>query len=414
MDESYDHIVRDFADLENFARYIVENPGKAALQAGAYALGHGRFWNDAPHRPEAGVTTPALTSLKVRHFRCFEAREVEFAPGLNFIVGPNARGKTSLHEAACILLRLASPRVQRLAPVIQHGRRGFVVDGCFGARHLQFYYSAGRKKLALDSVEQKSAEEYLRIARVMWFSNADIEIARGAGEVRRRFLDFLAVQMEPGYRPALRDYERALRSRNLLLKSPTPRWREIAAFDVPLLAAGATMAATRRRLVAELQPEATAAHSMVSRTREALRLEYVPGGGEDLSTALKAAEREDARLRQTTVGPHRDELAFFLNEIPAADFASEGQQRTLVLALRLGAARLLERHHGAPPVLLLDDIFGELDLDRRSALLDALPAGAQKLVTTTHLDWLPAGLGACVLSLGPPEEEAGASSPPAA
>jgi DNA replication and repair protein RecF len=335
----------------------------------------------------------------VRHFRCFDSRAVEFAPGLNFIVGPNARGKTSLLEAACILLRLASPRVQRLAPVIQHGRRGFVVDGYFGVRHLQFYYSAGRKKLALDSVEQKSAEEYLRLARVMWFSNADIEIARGAGEVRRRFLDFLAVQMEPGYRAALRDYERALRSRNLLLKSPSPRWREIAAFDAPLLAAGTTVAEVRRRIVAELQPEASAAHGTVSGTREALRLAYVPGGAEDFPTALKAAEREDARLRQTTVGPHRDELTFFLNETPAADFASEGQQRTLVLALRLGAARLLERRHGEPPVLLLDDIFGELDLNRRGALLAALPAGSQKLITTTHLDWLPTGLSERVIDV---------------
>lgn len=326
---------------------------------------------------------------------------MEFAPGLNFIVGPNAHGKTSLLEAACILLRLASPRVQRLAPVIQHGRRGFVVDGYFGARHLQFYYSAGRKKLALDSVEQKSAEEYLRIARVMWFSNADIEIARGAGEVRRRFLDFLATQMEPGYRAALRDYERALRSRNLLLKSPTPRWREIAAFAEPLLSAGARVAVVRQRLVAELQPEASTAHAAVSQTREALRLEYVPGGGEDFPAALKAAEREDARLRQTTVGPHRDELAFFLNGITATDFASEGQQRTLVLALRLGAARLLERKYGEPPVLLLDDIFGELDLDRRAALLATLPAGAQKLITTTHVDWLPQGVEAQVLTLGP-------------
>ena len=342
----------------------------------------------------------SLSKLLVRHFRCFASREVEFAPGLNFIVGPNAQGKTSLLEAACILLRLASPRVQRLAPAIQHGQRGLVVDGYLGPRHLQFYYSAGRKKLALDSVEQKSAEEYLQLGRVMWFSNADIEIARGTSDVRRRFLDFLAAQLEPSYRPSLRDYERALRARNLLLKAPTPRWREIAAFDAPLVASGERIAAVRRRLVAELQPEAMAAHALVSGACEALRLEYQPGGGEDFPAALKAAEREDARLRQTTVGPHRDELAFFLNEVPAADFASEGQQRTLVLALRLGAARLLERKHGVPPLLLLDDIFGELDLGRRSALLAALPAGAQKIVTTTHLDWLPAGLGEHILLLG--------------
>ena len=163
---------------------------------------------------------------------------MEFAPGLNFIVGPNAHGKTSLLEAACILLRLQSPRVTRLAHVIQHERRGFVVDGYFGPRHLQFYFSRERKKLALDEVEQKNAREYLEIARVVYFANSDIELVRGSGEARRRFLDFVAAQRDGTYRQALRDYERALRSRNLLLKSASPRWREIAAFDEPLLSRG--------------------------------------------------------------------------------------------------------------------------------------------------------------------------------
>ena len=340
-----------------------------------------------------------LSRLKVRHFRCFEAREAEFAPGLNLIVGPIAHGKTSLLEAACILLRLQSPRVTRLAHVIQHDRRGFVVDGYVGPRHLQFYFSRERKKLALDEVEQKSAQEYLHIARLVYFSNSDIELVRGSGEARRQFLDFFAAQRDASYRRALRDYERALRSRNLLLKSSSPRWREIAAFDEPLLAAGQRIAAARELLLRELQPEADAAHHAISGARENLRIEYARSGGEDFPAVLKAAREEDARLRQTSVGPHRDDVQFFLNE-RASDLASEGQQRTIVLALKLGAAHLLTRHFEAPPVLLLDDIFGELDLARRSALLATLPADAQKLVATTHLVWLPEGLEPRVLRLG--------------
>jgi len=345
-----------------------------------------------------------LTRLKLRHFRCFEAREVEFGDGFNFIVGPNAQGKTSLLEAACVLLRLQSPRITRLAHAIQHERRGFVVDGYFsprdgGPRHLQFYFSRERKKLALDEVEQKTARDYLEIGRVVWFSNADIDIVRGSSEGRRRFLDFVAAQRESGYRKWLRDYERALRSRNLLLKSPSPRWREVAAFDEPLLAAGNQITATRRRLLAELQPEANVAHAAISGAREGLRLEYQPAAGADFAATLAAAQAEDARLRQTSVGPHRDDVRLLLDEM-AVEFASEGQQRTLVLALRLGAARLFERHFGVPPVLLLDDIFGELDVSRRNALLAALPAGAQKIITTTHLDWMPPGSEARVLRLG--------------
>jgi DNA replication and repair protein RecF len=344
-----------------------------------------------------------LRSLKLRHFRCFAAREVEFAPGRNFIVGPNAQGKTTLLEAACVLLRLQSPRITRLVHAIQHERRGFVVDGYFCERHLQFYFSRERKKLALDEVEQKTAREYLEVGRVVWFSNADIELVRGTGEGRRRFLDFVAVQRDGTHRKALRDYERALRSRNLLLKARSPRWREIAAFDEPLLASGNRVTEARRRLVAELQPEANAAHAAISGAREKLRLEYVPGGGEHFGATLAAAHDEDARLRQTSVGPHRDDVLFTLNEM-ASDYASEGQQRTLVLALKLGAARVLERHFGTPPVLLLDDIFGELDPERRNALLAALPAGAQQLITTTHLDWMPAGGDNRILRLGGGEE----------
>jgi len=340
-----------------------------------------------------------LASLKIRHFRCFAQFETEFAPGTNFIVGPNAHGKTSLLEAACILLRLQSPRISQLARVVQQGQRGFVTDGFFAGRHLQFYFSAQKKKLALDSVEQTNAKEWLQTGRVIWFGNDDIELVRGSAEKRRRFLDFVGMQRDAGYRSSLRSFEHALRSRNHLLKQPSPRWREIAAFDSPLTQHGGYVSAARRNLLAELQAHAEAAHFAISGRSESLRIEYVPGDLGDFFTALVSAKPEDARLRQTTVGPHRDEVRFFLNTLPADD-ASEGQQRTIVLALKLGAARLLERCFGAPPLLLLDDIFGELDPARRNALLSALPAEAQRIVTTTHLDWMSDAAGARVLRLG--------------
>jgi DNA replication and repair protein RecF len=183
------------------------------------------------------------------------------------------------------------------------------------------------------------------------------------------------------------------------LKSSSPRWREIAAFDELLLAAGQRVAEARARFFKELQPEAEAAHHAISGAREKLRIEYARSGGEDFPAALEAARKEDSRLRQTSVGPHRDDAKLLLNDQPA-ELGSEGQQRTLVLALKLGAARLLQRHYETPPVLLLDDTFGELDLTRRAALLATLPAEAQKLVTTTHLDWLPEGLEERVLEIG--------------
>jgi DNA replication and repair protein RecF len=302
-------------------------------------------------------------------------------------------------EGVCILLRLQSPRVATLARVIQHQRRGFVTDGYFGSRHLQFYYSRERKKLALDGVEQSGAREWLQIGRAIWFGNEDIEIVRGAGEQRRRFLDFVGVQWSSGYQVTLRAYQHALRSRNHLLKQPTQRWREIAAFDAPLIEHGNALTQARRELGHALQPLCSAAHLAISRHAETLAIAYIPGGTDDFAAALGEARSEDARLRQTTVGPHRDDLGFGLNGV-SSDDASEGQQRTLVLSLKVGAARLLEQKAGIPPVLLIDDIFGELDTDRRNALLAALPATSQRIITTTQLTWVPSTAGMHVVNLG--------------
>jgi DNA replication and repair protein RecF len=213
-------------------------------------------------------------------------------------------------------------------------------------------------------------------------------------------MDFVAMQIEPGYRAALRDYERALRSRNLLLKASPLRWQEIAAFNEPLVETGQRVAAARERLVAHLSEPVTAAHWEISGGgREALRCEYVSGSSSDFAAALHAAREDDARWRQTSVGPHRDDLNFFLNDMASA-YASEGQQRTLVLALKLGAARLLADHFAAPPLLLLDDTFGELDVSRRNALLSSFPPASQKLITTTHLDWMPGADAERVIRLG--------------
>jgi DNA replication and repair protein RecF len=327
-----------------------------------------------------------LTHLTLRHFRCFDTLGVEFKTPTTFIVGPNAQGKTSLLEAACVLLRLRSPRTTRLGLAIQHGKHGFVLDGHFDGRHMQLYFGRERKKLALDSVEQKTSGDYTQIALVVYFGNRDMDIVRGPSETRRRFVDFVAEQIDPIHRGRLRVYETALRSRNHLLKAPNVRWRQVAAFDAPLIEAGAAISGTRRRLVEQLQPQASDAHSAIS-GGERLEVRYECGCGEDFAAALEAARDDDARLRQTTVGPHRDDLVFFLNGT-SCDFASEGQQRTAALALRLGEATLLANQSGVFPLLLLDDIFGELDALRRNALLARLPPAAQKIVTTTNLDWM--------------------------
>jgi DNA replication and repair protein RecF len=332
-----------------------------------------------------------ITDLSLRHFRCFEKVECEFGAGMNVFVGENAQGKTSLLEGVCVLARLQSPRTTRLGEALQHGRRGFVADGHVEGRHLQFYYARERKKLALDSVVQTGTGDYLEVARVVWFGNADIDLVRGGAELRRRFLDFVGAQVNAGYRQTLRAYERALRSRNHLLKAARLDWREIGAFDGPLIEHGTALTEARAGLLRELEPHAAAGQEAMSGAAEELRLNYVKGSGENFAAALAAGREKDARLRQTGMGPHRDDVELLLNG-RGSQYASEGQQRAMAIALKLGQARLLEARAGRPPLMLLDDVFGELDLGRRQALIQHLPAGGQQLITTTHLEWLSGAL----------------------
>ncbi|MDQ2658936.1 MAG: DNA replication/repair protein RecF [Verrucomicrobiota bacterium] len=328
-----------------------------------------------------------LTELQLRDFRCFDALRVEFAPGFNFFVGQNGQGKTSILEAACVLLRLQSQRSSSLAPLIKIGGKSFALTGRLAEHDLEFRYSALRRKLAFDHVEQRSPAEYLRLGRVVSLANTDIELVRGGSEFRRRFLDFLGAQIEPGYRPTLRAYERALRSRNALLKSPQAKPRELAAYDLPLLEHGAKLSRMRARLVRLLAPFAAATHVEISGAAETLVLEFAPGNAEDFAADLARSAAQELRLRQTIVGPHRDDLALTIEGMPAAQFASEGQQRTAALALKIAQARVFAAEETTTPLLLIDDVFGELDLARRNRLLQALPTDAQKLVTATNMAW---------------------------
>ena len=339
-----------------------------------------------------------LSQIKLRDFRCFETLEVDLAPGPQFFTGDNAQGKTSILEAACVLLRLASPRATTLTPLVRAEARGFAVQGRYGSRQMQFYFNPERRKLALDGVEQSGTAEYLRVAQLVYFGNMDLALVQGSADGRRRFLDFLGSQIEPLYRASLRAYDRALRSRNRLLKAIPLRRREVEAYDGPLVEAGAMLMHLRRSLVAELAPWAARAHASIrvatSAVKEELTIAYEAGAGDDFAAGLADSRDEEARLRQTRVGPHRDDLVLNLDGRATATFGSEGQQRTVALSLKLAQAGLIEAVMKRSPLLLLDDIFGELDPARRNALLAALPAHAQQLITTTHLDWLsdaPAG-----------------------
>lgn len=330
-----------------------------------------------------------LLSLKLSQFRCFEQLRLELRPGVNALVGANAQGKTSILEAICVLLRLQSPRTSVMGELVRFGQNGFGVAGRWGRDELHVVFQR-RRRLQANGVDLAKTRDYLELSGlVVWMGNDDAELITGGGSPRRRYLDFLASQILPGYRSSLLAYERALQARNRLLKEDRLPWPEIDAYGQVLLRHGERLSDGRKWLVEMLNPLATRAQQAISGSKESLRLEYRSGSGQDFALALEEARAADAKRAQTTLGPHRDDLHLLVDERPAAKFASEGQQRTIALALKLAQVDLLHGAKASAPVLLIDDIFGELDPERRHALLAALPANGQKILTTTSTAWLP-------------------------
>lgn len=342
-------------------------------------------------RPYALRTVSHLSQLTLREFRCFESLCYEPGPSLNFITGPNAQGKTSILEAACMLLRLRSPRTSNNAEMVRFGGEGFALEGLVGAgeggTRLSLTCTPPTRILKLDGVVQSGTADYLAQGRIVWFGSEDLLLVNGPAERRRKLLDSAGLQLggkegAPTYGRDLKSYERALRSRNLLLREGKPR-NQIEAYDIPLSEVGDRLCTARRGLVDALAPLAASACASIS--GEKLELSYLAGADLPMREALEASRGEEIRLRQTRVGPQRDDVGVLLGRIPAGSFASEGQRRTIALALKLAVAALLTRENGTAPLLLLDDIFGELDPERRDALLAGMPPGSQVLLSTADL-----------------------------
>lgn len=337
---------------------------------------------------------PVISALRLQDFRCFAALSCELPGGLCAFVGQNAQGKTSILEAVCVLLRLQSPRARGRGDLVRFGAEAFGVAGDWDAHALKVAGARQRRELWLDGVRVEKASDYLKASGlVVWMGSEDRDLVKGGGEGRRRYLDFLGAQASPSYREASRAYERALRSRNALLRGPRPDRRSLDAYGAQLVRHGESIAAYRADLIARLGPLAAAGQRAVSGSGEALELEYRPNAAPGM-LASRLAESFDADLRRgaTQSGPHRDDLVIRVNGRAAGSFASEGQQRTVALALKLAQFELLRSLGNCLPVLLVDDVFGELDPGRRNALFGALPQGTQTLVTTTHLDWVDAAM----------------------
>ena len=338
-----------------------------------------------------------LRRLWVQEFRNLTASELVPAPGLTVLVGANGEGKTNLLEAVAYLATLSSFRgAPGEALVAQGAERAIVraeLDSDQPGRSAMTTVEAelrphGRDRVLIDRQKLRRAADLAGTVRVTVFSPDDLALVKDGPAHRRRYLDDLLAAGSPRLAAVGHDLDRVLRQRSTLLRQAGGRLSaEVAStldvWDAKLSELGERLGRARARLVDQLEPAVTKGYDQVALASARVTLSYeAPWRTQGLAAALAAARGTDVRRGVSTVGPHRDEVVFTIAGLPARTHASQGEQRSLALALRLAGHELLAATTGGPPLLLLDDVFSELDADRSAALLTHLPP-AQALLTTT-------------------------------
>jgi DNA replication and repair protein RecF len=363
-----------------------------------------------------------LTRLGLTDFRSYAAADVVLAPGVTTFTGANGQGKTNLVEAACYAATFASHRVATDAPLIRQGAERAILRAAIRSQGrdslLEIEINPGRaNRVRLNRAPVPRPREALGVLRCVLFAPEDLSIVKGDPDQRRRYLDDLLVASRPRLAGVRADYERVLRQRNALLKSAKARGgvppSAMEVWDDHLIAAGAELTAARVRLIADIQPLVGRCYSAVSGTERDTVMRYqlsavrqagsaVSGPDDEpdsdpaklavlLREALASRRRAELERGVSLVGPHRDELELQIGGLPSRGYASHGESWSLALALRLSAYQLL-RATGEDPVLVLDDVFAELDADRRSRLAELVGDAEQVLVTAAVPEDVPASL----------------------
>jgi DNA replication and repair protein RecF len=359
-----------------------------------------------------------LTRLSLTDFRSYLEADVTLGPGVTTFQGANGQGKTNLVEAAGYLATFGSHRVASDAPLIRQGADRAILRGLISAAGrdslLEIEINPGRaNRVRLNRAPAPRPRGVLGVLQCVLFAPEDVAVVKGDPDQRRRYLDDLLVAMRPRYAGVRADYERVLRQRTALLKSAKARGAvppgALEVWDDHLVTAGVQLTAGRLRLVGELRPFVSACYSAVSGTERDTALSYQmsaqPGGADldmdqepdpdklaiTLREALAARRRAELERAVCLVGPHRDELELRIGGLPARGYASHGESWSLALALRLAAYQLL-RSGGEDPVLMLDDVFAELDSGRRSRLAELVGDAEQVLVTAAVPEDVPAAL----------------------
>lgn len=343
-----------------------------------------------------------LEHLELTQFRNYFSLDRDFISHRVLLLGANAQGKTNLLEAIGALATASSPFTPRDKDLVRWGEpqaivRSLVRTGIGKIEVDLLFRVAGRRAVKVNGIHQRRISDLLGTVNAVVFSRGDLDLVSGIPAQRRAFLNQYLLQIQPHFHEESRRYSRVLAQRNHALCAVAEgRYpiRDLEVWDTALVRLGGAIHRRRQDQLEELNPVAAAWHLRLSGDRERLELVYRSGtallrGRDDwelamADTILKFRSTEIAR-RQTMVGPHRDDFEVLLDGRQARVFASTGQRRTIVLALKLAEMELLRNKSGESPLLLLDDVLAELDSGRQNRLLAYVPEGSQTFVTSTHL-----------------------------
>lgn len=346
-----------------------------------------------------------IEQLQLKNYRNYVDLTVDFEHKVNVIIGENAQGKTNLMEAIYVLAFTRSYRTPRERECILWGEEFSRIKGILNKRDrtfpLEMILSKKGKKAKINHLEQRRLSDYVGAMNVVMFAPEDLTLVKGSPQVRRRFIDMELGQMQPSYIFHLSQYQKTLKQRNHLLKKMQRQQQaDPILLDIlteQLIEHAAIVLERRFQFLEKLRTSARPIHRDISRGIEDLQMTY--DATIDVSEDMPKEkiehiyEEEFARIRQnetdrgtTLIGPHRDDLLFYINERNVQVYGSQGQQRTTALSVKLAEIELIKQEIGEYPILLLDDVLSELDDYRQSLLLSTIQGKVQTFVTTTSVD----------------------------
>lgn len=333
-----------------------------------------------------------IIDLRLQKFRSYQDDSFEFDQGVNIVVGPNASGKTNLLEAILLLCVGRSYRVKD-AELVKHGEDWARLDGEFSSQKRTVKLL--QENATIKKQYQIDEKPYLRLMHgkmypVVLFEPNNLLLLSGSPEHRREYLDNIIEQIVPGFGSVRRQYKRALAQRNALLKTDIGKTDQMFAWNIRLGQLGGQIVNERLKIIEYIQADLQQRYNNLAHSQVTVEIRYITPCqtdqySSDLLYKLEQSTARDAERGFTTYGPHREDFGIWLKGYPTAEVASRGEVRTLLLALKMIEMELLENHHGKKPLLLLDDVFSELDGARRRALTEVLHSH-QTFITTTDAD----------------------------